>query len=129
MFEAARTTASPAAIWTICIVALGCLVFWLGAIAVADKYPFWRHWQPQDMPGPVLGGIHAAAGGRSVSPSRDAPAVFTEPLEVPAQRDAAPAPAGTPAAAGEAATAAGAMPAQRTADADHPERSATGNEG
>src|SRR6516225_1758890 len=98
MNEAVRTTASPAAIWTICIVALGCLIFWLGAIAVADKYPFWRHWQAPDMPGPVLGGIHAAAGGRSVSPSR-------------------------------AATAAGAMPAQRTADADHPERSGTGNEG
>ena len=36
MIEAVRTTASPAAIWTICIVALGCLIFWLGAIAVAD---------------------------------------------------------------------------------------------
>ena len=80
MLEAVRTTASPAAIWTICIVALGCLVFWLGAIAVADKYPFWRHWQPQDMPGPVLGGIHVAEGGRSVAPNRDAPAVLVEPL-------------------------------------------------
>ena len=129
MIEAVRTTASPAAIWTICIVALGCLIFWLGAIAVADKYPFWRHWQAPDMPGPVLGGIHAAAGGRSVSPSRDAPAVFTEPLEVPAQRGTESAHAGTPAAAGDATTAAPAMPAQRTADADHPERSGTGNEG
>ena len=123
MIEAVRTTASPAAIWTICIVALGCLVFWLAAIAVADHYPFWRHWQAQDMPGPVLGGIHAAAGGRSVSPSRDAPAVFTEPLEVPAQRDAAPAPAG------DAATAPGALPAQRAGTADRPERSAAGNDG
>jgi len=125
MFEAARTTASPAAIWTICIVALGCLIFWLGAIAVADKYPFWRHWQAQEMPGPVLGGIHAAAGGRSVSPSRDAPAVFTEPLEVPAQQGTEAAPA----AAGDAATATAALPVQRPGTADHPERSATGNEG
>ena len=102
MFEAARTTASPAAIWTICVVALSCLVFWLGAIALADRYPFWRNWQPQDMPGPVPGGIHMAEGGRGVTPGRDAPASLAEPPEVPARR------AGT---------------------ADRPERSATGNEG
>ena len=98
MFEAARTTASPAAIWTICVVALGCLAFWLGAIAFADKYPFWR---AQNMPGPTLGGIDMAEGGRSVAPGRDAPAVLAEPPELPAQR------AGT---------------------ADRPERSVTGNE-
>ena len=69
MFEAVRTTASPAAIWTIAVVAVGCLVFWLGAIALADKYPFWRQWQAPDMPGPALGG--------------------TEPLQaVPVQRSA-----------------------------------------
>lgn len=123
MFVAVRTTASPAAIWTICIVALGCLVFWLGAIAVADHYPFWRHWQAQDMPGPVLGGIHMAEGGRSVAPNRDAPAVLVEPLEVPAQRDAAPG------AAGDAATAAGTLPAPRAGTADRPERSVTGDGG
>ena len=102
MFEAARTTASPAAIWTICIVALSCLVFWLGAIAVADRYPFWRHWQAQNMPGPTLGGIDMAEGGRSVAPNPDAPAVLAEPPELPAQR------AGT---------------------ADRPERSVTGDGG
>ena len=68
MFEAVRTTASPAAIWTIAVVAVSCLVFWLGAIAVADKYPFWRQWQAPDMPGPALGeteplqAVPAAAG-------------------------------------------------------------------
>ena len=122
MIEAVRTTASPAAIWTICVVALGCLAFWLGAIALADKYPRWRHWQAQDMQGPVLGGIHMAEGGRSVSPSRAAPAVLAEPLEVPEQRGAAPA------TAGDAATAAADLPAQRTGTADRPERSVTGNE-
>ena len=101
MNEAVRTTASPAAIWTICVVALGCLAFWLGAIALADKYPFWRHWQAQDMPGPALGGIQMAEGARSVAPSRDAPTVLAEPLEVPEPRP------GT---------------------ADRPERSVTGNE-
>ena len=102
MIEAVRTTASPAAIWTICVVALGCLAFWLVAIALADKYPFWRHWQAQDMQGPALGGIQMAEGARSVAPSRDAPTVLAEPLEVPEPRP------GT---------------------ADRPERSATGNEG
>ena len=71
------------------MVAVGCLVFWLVAIWVADKNPFWRHWQAPEMQGPVLGGIHAAEGGRSVAPNREAPAVFTEPLpEVPAPRAA-----------------------------------------
>ena len=56
MVEAVRTTASPAAIWTIVVVAVSCLLFWLGAIALADKYPFWRQWQAPDMPGPALGG-------------------------------------------------------------------------
>ena len=86
MLEAVHTTASPVAIWTICIVAVACLAFWLGAVAVADMHPFWRHWQVQKMPGPVLGGMHVAEGGRSVAPDRYAPASLTEPLEVPAQR-------------------------------------------
>ena len=128
MNEAVRTTASPAAIWTICVVALGCLAFWLGAIALADKYPFWRHWQAQDMPGPALGGIQMAEGARSVAPDRDVPAVLAEAMEVFAQRDAAQATAQTPAAAGDAATAAADLPAQRTGTADRPERSVTGNE-
>jgi hypothetical protein len=38
MVEAARTTASPAAIWTIVIVALVVLAFWLTAIMLADRY-------------------------------------------------------------------------------------------
>jgi hypothetical protein len=132
MVEAVRTTASPAAIWAIVVVAVGCLVFWLAAIWVADKNPFWRHWQAPEMQGPVLGGIHAAEGGRSVAPNREAPAVFTEPLQteplpevpapgVPAQRPAAPEPAAAP-AAGEAPAAGSALPAQRSADADQPER-------
>ena len=123
MTVAVRTTASPAAIWTICVVALGCLAFWLVAIALADKYPFWRHWQAQDMPGPALGGSHMAEGGRSVAPNRDAPAVLGETLDVRAQRDAAPA------TAGDASTATADLPAQRAGTADRPEPSATGNEG
>jgi hypothetical protein len=124
MVEAVRTTASPAAIWAIVVVAVGCLVFWLVAIWVADKNPVWRHWQAPEMPGPVLGGIHAAEGGRSVAPNREAPAVFTEPPpEVPAQR--VPGQVVTPVAE-QAPAAAPALPPQRSADADQPEHTVTG---
>ena len=78
MVLAAQTTASPAAIWTIVIVMVACLVFWLGAVVMADRHPYVRHPQIPEMPGPVLGGTHFAEGGRSVSPDRDAPAVFTD---------------------------------------------------
>jgi hypothetical protein len=78
MVVAVQTTASPAAIWTICAVTVGCLAFWLGAITIADRHPYVRHPQIPDMTGPVLGGTHLAEGGRSVSPDRDAPASFTD---------------------------------------------------
>jgi hypothetical protein len=101
MVEAVRTTASPAAIWTICVVALGCLIFWLGAIAVADKYPFW-HGQPPKPPGPVL----------------------VEPLEVPAPRggEAGLAAAGTAAAGTEGQP----VPTQRSGRADRAARTGSG---
>jgi hypothetical protein len=79
MVEAVRTTASPAAIWTICVVAVACLAFWLSAIAYADAHPKVRHRRLPDMPGPVLGGIHVAdSGGRSVSPNRVASASLAD---------------------------------------------------
>ncbi len=76
MVSAVRTTASPAAIWTICGVVVACLAFWLGAVAVAASRPAVRNRRVPYMPGPVLGGIHLAEGGRSVAPSREAPAVL-----------------------------------------------------
>jgi hypothetical protein len=137
MVEAVRTVASPAAIWAIVVVAVACLAFWLVAVSVADSHPRIRHRQIPDMPGPVLGGMHVAEGGRSVSPNRDAPAVFTEPLSgVPAQRSGEPEPAGASAAAEQSATAAGPaatagrdIPARRSGEADRPEHSATGATG
>jgi hypothetical protein len=114
MVEAVHTTASPAAIWAIVVVAVACLAFWLVAVGFADAHPRIRHRQISDMPGPVLGGMHVAEGGRSVSPNRDAPAVFTEPLSgVPAQRSGEPEPAGASAAAEQSATAAGPAGADR----------------
>ena len=78
MVLAEQTTASPAAIWTIVVVMVACLAFWLGAVVMADRHPYVRHPQIPEMTGPVLGGTHLAEGGRSVSPDRDAPAVFTD---------------------------------------------------
>ena len=118
MVEAVRTTASPAAIWAIVVVATLCLAFWLGAVAWADMHPRVRHRQVPEMPGPVLGGIHVAEGGRSVAPNRDAPAAFDEPRpDVPAQRSEAAEPAGTPEPTGRV------VPGPRGGDADQPERS------
>ncbi len=90
MIEAVKTTASPAEIWAIVVVSVVCLAIWLGGILWVGEHPLWAHHMETDMPGPVLGGIHVAEGGRSVSPNREAPATFTEPqAEVPAQRTGA----------------------------------------
>lgn len=75
---AVRTTASPAAIWTIVVVAVVCLAFWLAMVMVYANRPDPRNRRVAELPGPVLGGIHLAAGGRSVSPTRDAPAMFDD---------------------------------------------------
>jgi hypothetical protein len=137
---AVRTTASPAAIWVICAVAVLCLVFWLSMVMVVANRPVVRHRRFADLPGPVLGGMHLAQGGRSVAPTRDAPAVLEDfgtagvtPApdtaagqpgrpRVPAQRGpeapAQPVPAQGPAPAREDAAAeapAEPVPAQRTA--------------
>lgn len=127
MTEAVRTTASPAAIWAICVVAVACLAFWLIMINYADKHPYVRHRRLPDMPGPVLGGVHLAEGGRSVAPNRELPADLTIPEpQVPGQRapqpSAEPTTAGAPAqptaTQGPAATAAGPIPAQRAGSGD-----------
>jgi hypothetical protein len=114
---AVRTTASPAAVWTIVVVSVVLLAFWLAMVMIYANRPDPRNRPVAELPGPVLGGIHMAAGGRSVSPTRDAPAMFEdETLEqggappdaaqpqVPAQRAA-----GTPTEP---------IPAQRTASGD-----------
>ena len=119
---AVRTTASPAAIWAIVVVAVVFLAFWLIMVMVYATRPDPRQRRLADMPGPVLGGIHMAAGGRSVAPTRDASAVLgedfltdlaaarpeSEAAQVPAQRGPQ-APAGPPAEP---------VPAQRTAAGD-----------
>jgi hypothetical protein len=96
MVEAVRTTASPAAIWAIVVVALVCLAFWLIAVSYADSHPYVRQRRLPNMPGPVLGGMHEAEGGRSVAPNRDAPA---EREDLLADLAAAPPQPGHPGAA------------------------------
>lgn len=79
IIEAARTNASPAAIWVICAVVVACLAFWLIAVAVAARpTPPARHQAVMRMTRSVVGGTHRAEGGRSVAPNRYA--------GVPAQR-------------------------------------------
>lgn len=142
MVEAVRTTASPAAIWAICIVAVACLAFWLGMVSYADRHPYVRNRRLPEMPGPVLGGYHVAEGGRSVAPNREAPAergdLFADlaaqaptaghPGEAETGRPQVPAQRGPRAPAEPTAppspTGAGArpepVPAQRTAPGDTP---------
>jgi hypothetical protein len=73
---AAKTTASAGEVWAICVVAVSCLAFWLSMVTWADRHPIWRGRQVPEMPGPVLGGMHVAGGGRSVAPNRAAPATL-----------------------------------------------------
>ena len=103
---AVRTTASPAAIWTIAVVAVVLLVFWLAMIWYADGHPYVSQPRLPDMPGPdaamldddVLANLGAAPpqpetrvpGQRGpAAPAKPAPAVGaaeppTEPI--PGQR-------------------------------------------
>jgi hypothetical protein len=85
MYLAAKTIASPLEIWAIVVVAVICLAFWLVmVVGIAPRPDVKKRLQQQQAlqapfggatPVPVSGGMHAAAGGRSVAPSRDAPAM------------------------------------------------------
>jgi hypothetical protein len=100
MYLAAKTTASPVETWAIVIVAVVCLAFWLVMVVGIAPRPDIRQRhrrQPANVPVvagrsvPVAGGMHVAAGGRSVAPSRDEPAMEmpgvpeTHPAEAPGE--------------------------------------------
>ena len=100
MYLAVKTTATPVEIWAIVIVAVICMAFWLAMVVGFASRPDPRkreRSQLMDIPVvggvqvPVAGGMHVAAGGRSVAPSRDAPA--TEIPHLPQPREAAAHPA------------------------------------
>lgn len=133
MVEAARTMASPAAIWAIVIVAVVALAFWLTAIYLADRSQVRASGRARAATWPVYAGPlargsmadeqageipeqaaaeQAEARGRHV---RDEPATEGETptrVDVPAQPDAG--------------SGRHAMPTQRTGDADRAERSRAG---
>jgi hypothetical protein len=60
-----------------CAVVLICLAFWLTAIMLAARRPGFAHVRPEKMHAGVRGGRHLATGGRSVSPTRDAPVTWS----------------------------------------------------
>jgi hypothetical protein len=120
---AVRTTASPAAIWTIVVVAVVLLVFWLSMIWYADAHPYVRQHRPPDTPGPGAAmlddGALANLGAAPPQPE----------TRVPEQRG----PAGPAPAVGAAEPPAGPVPGQRTpasgsAPAETASRPGTGNQ-
>jgi len=105
MVLAARTSASPAGIWAIVIVAVVVLAFWLVSIYMADR-------------------SQVRASGRSRAAVWPAYAGGDARVE-PVPQEEAPTRADIPAQPA-AGTGRPAMPAQRTGDADRPEHSHTG---
>ena len=83
---ALRTTASPAAIWVIVVVAVVLLAFWLFMVMVFANRPDPRFRPVADRPGPVRGGIHMAE--RPAQPGVQGPEA--EAAQVPGQREPQP---------------------------------------
>jgi hypothetical protein len=104
---AVRTTASPAAIWTIVVVAVALLAFWLIMIWYADAHPYVRQSPLRDRPGPgaamVDGDVLANLGAAPPQPE----------TRVPEQRGpAAPAESATEPIPGQRTPAGGSAPAE-----------------
>ena len=155
MYEAAQTNVSTAGIWAIIVVAVACLAFWLGALALAarnpgvgDKRTPGMNRRMSGMMGPVLGGTHVSDCHRSVAPSRSSEATFADAEAeailgatvassapaAPGQRVTGGAPVPSQSGAGQSGAGqsggrqAGAptVPAQQTGDADQPRRAGAG---
>jgi hypothetical protein len=86
MIEAAaiRDVISPVALGIMCVIVVGSLIAWLGAVFLAARTPYAKHRNLPRLQSQVLGGMHEAEGGRSVAPTRDAPVDVTP--RVPEQR-------------------------------------------
>ena len=147
MVEAVRTTASPAAIWAIVIVAVVTLAAWLTAIMLADRYQVrtsgrWRvtgefgavsrdRWAEGSLPGadaPEASGeaVHEPVGAGSTYARDGSVSQGDIPtrVDLPAQSRG---PDAMPAESAQARpTGRHTMPAQRSGEADRAERSYTG---
>ena len=93
---AVRTTASPAAIWTIVVVAVVLLAFWLAMIWYADAHPYVSQRRLPDMPGPDAAmlddDVRANLGAVPPQPAQPGAAAEPQGARVPTQRGpAAPA--------------------------------------
>ena len=108
---AVRTTASPAAIWTIVVVAVVLLAFWLFMVMVYANRPDPRFRQLAGMAGPALGGdVHADLGAApqpetSVPVQRGQQAPATVAGAVQSQAEPIPVQRSTPADAPQPANA------------------------
>lgn len=113
MIEAVRTTATPIEIGAIVVIAISCLAFWLGMIAVASTDPggVRRRRRRGEMMGPVVGGTHVSDCRRSVAPNRRSAAVFASHEEEVFFGTAAGSDAVSSGAAGSGAVSAGPAPA------------------
>jgi hypothetical protein len=149
MVEAARTMASPAAIWAIVIVAVVALAFWLVAIYLADRSQVRASGRARAATRPVYAGSWARGGSMADEQAGEIPEQAAPEQAAPEQAEArgrhvrdepategeTPTRADIPAqpAAGSERPAAGsgrhAMPTQRTGDADRAEHSNTGRSG
>jgi len=94
---AVRTTASPAAIWVICVVAVVCLAFWLIMVMVVAPRPDPRFRRMAAISGSAVSEVPMAPGGAGV--------LAAGRPQVPVQREPQAAAEPTP-AAGAAGTAA-----------------------
>lgn len=130
MVQAARTTATPAEIWVIVVVAVGLLAFWLAAIMLADRSqarasgPYPMLGEAGSMPDDAL--TAASTPGGQDAGARGWPAE-EEPVpegDIPTRPDLPAQPSGQEAMAAQPGGR-HAMPAQRSGDADRAERSYT----
>lgn len=126
MNEAVQTNVSSLGIWVIVVVAVACLAFWLAMLAVVSRDPGPKHRKTSHLQVPVLGGTHFSYCRRSVAPSRESEATFSD-SETDAVHGVSMEPTLAPSPVIPAQRAPGTdqmppVPAPRAADADQPHR-------
>lgn len=129
MFEAARTTASPAATWAIVIVSVVVLAAWLSAVMLADRYQARRsgRWRMTGEAGAASGEAEAASSGRWAGgslPGADASEIPGEAVHEPIEAQGRQA-GDEPVPEGDIPTRVD-LPAQRSGEAGVPSAATSG---